>query len=173
MASAVYIFNDIVDGESDRPHPTKRNRPIASGAGSMTAARVICVALVIANLVLAASVSRAALALVACYAAMNVACSFGLKHVVVGGVFVIAAGFVLRVLIGTLGVGIPPSAWLMLWGMMLTLLLGFGRRRAELKLVASDGTMARKVLAQYDLPLVEQFLAITGACGSSLTRFAR
>ncbi len=164
MASAVYVFNDIVDVDADRRHATKRRRPIASGTISEPVAKALCALLAVTALALAALVSQSALALVACYAVMNVAYSFSLKHIVIVDVFVISAGFMLRILIGTLGVGIPPSSWLMLCGMMLTLLLGFGKRRAELMLAPPDGAPTRKVLAQYDLSLVDQLLSMTAAC---------
>lgn len=164
MASMVYVFNDLIDVESDRRHPTKCRRPIARGAVSEPLARALGVLLGAAGVLLAATVSKEAVALVCCYAVLNVAYSHSLKHIVVVDVFVISAGFMLRLLVGTLGVGIAPSSWLMLCGMMITLLLGFGKRRAELMTVGADGRPARKVLAQYDLPLLDQFIAVTAGC---------
>lgn len=164
MASMVYVFNDIVDIESDRLHATKRRRPIASGAVSEPFAKALCAVLGAMSLALAASVSHQAIALVCCYAIMNFAYSYSLKHIVIVDVFVISAGFMLRILVGTLGVGIAPSSWLLLCGMMLTLLIGFGKRRAELMVQTPEGLTTRKVLAQYDLPLLDQFLSTTAAC---------
>lgn len=164
MASAVYVFNDIVDADSDRRHAKKRHRPIASGKVPVAAAWVLCGVLGVASLTFAAWVSPAAVALVGCYAAINVVYSYRLKHIVIVDVFVISAGFMLRILTGTLGAGIPPSEWLLLCGMMLTLLLGFGKRRAELMLSMPDGVPVRKVLTQYDLALVDQLLSVTAGC---------
>jgi 4-hydroxybenzoate polyprenyltransferase len=168
MASAVYVYNDLIDVASDRRHPTKRLRPIASGAVSPSAARWACGALVLLGAVCAAAVSGAALALLASYAAINVAYSHGLKHMVIIDVFVISAGFMLRILVGSLGVGIPPSSWLLLCGMMATLFLGFAKRRAELLAVQGDGTStgstARPVLDHYRPEVLDQLLSLTGGC---------
>lgn len=166
MASAVYVFNDLADVASDRLHPKKCRRPIASGQLSESHARVLCGTLAVFGAVLAGLVSHSALALVCCYAAMNIAYSHSLKHIVIVDVFVISAGFMLRILIGTLGVGIAPSSWLLLCGMMLTLLMGFGKRRAELMTAQTAGQPARQVLAQYDLPFLDQLLAMTAACAT-------
>ncbi|MEY2689452.1 MAG: hypothetical protein RL375_3651, partial [Pseudomonadota bacterium] len=172
MASAVYVYNDLADVASDRRHPTKRARPIASGAVSPANARLLCAALVVLGAACAAAVSGAALALVAAYAAINVAYSHGLKHRVIIDVFVISAGFMLRILVGSLGVGIPPSSWLLLCGMMATLFLGFAKRRAELLAVQGDGAHpgtaassgARPVLDQYRPEVLDQLLSLTGGC---------
>lgn len=164
MASAVYVYNDLMDVESDRRHPTKRQRPIASGAVSGVVARWVCAALVLLGATCAAAVSGPALALVAAYAAINVAYSHGLKHMVIIDVFVISAGFMLRILVGSLGVGIPPSSWLLLCGMMATLFLGFAKRRAELLAVQVDTPSARPVLEQYRPEVLDQLLSLTGGC---------
>src|SRR4029077_235871 len=93
---------------------------------------VLCVALGLAGLALAATVSLPAVLIAAAYVGLNLAYSAGLKHVPILDVFIISGGFMLRILAGTMGIGIPPSKWLLLCGLMLTLFLGFGKRRAEL-----------------------------------------
>ena len=151
-ASAVYVLNDLVDRERDRQHPQKRSRPLASGAVSVRAA-----------LLLAGAVSMAVLWIVIGYALLNVAYSMGLKHVVLLDVFIIAAGFMLRILAGTLGVGIAPSHWLLLCGLLLTLFLGFAKRRAELNALAGRGGSHRKVLDDYDPVLLDLLIGICAA----------
>ncbi|MEJ2059967.1 MAG: decaprenyl-phosphate phosphoribosyltransferase, partial [Gammaproteobacteria bacterium] len=76
-------------------------------------------------------------------------------------VFIIAAGFMLRILAGTLGVGIPPSQWLLLTGLMLTLFLGFAKRRAELIETGDSDKAQREVLAHYSPPLLDKMIGIT------------
>ena len=164
MASTVYVINDLIDVVSDRNHPKKRLRPIASRAVPERVAQILAAVLFLVAMTCASLVSLTVVALVLCYAAMNVAYSYGLKHVVIVDVFVISAGFMLRILVGTAGVGIEPSSWLLLCGMMMTLLIGFGKRRAELTAIDTDTSSTRKVLAQYDLPLLDQFLAATAGC---------
>ncbi len=168
VASAVYVLNDIVDVEADRRHPTKCQRPIASGAIAVPTAWVIFVIAVAVALALAALVSTWVIALIMIYLVLNVAYSWSLKHIVILDVFSIAAGFMLRILAGTLGLGIEPSQWLLLCGLMLTLFLGFAKRRAELadaRVERSDnGEGARRVLDDYSVSLLDQFIAISAAC---------
>lgn len=159
LSSGVYIVNDCVDREQDRHHPQKRNRPLASGAVSPRAAIVLAAACLIGSLALAAATSRAPWLLLI-YLALQVAYNLGAKHIVVLDVFIIAAGFMLRILAGTVGVGIPPTHWLLLCGLMLTLFLGFAKRRAELEILVDDSAVHRRVLEHYSRPLLDQFIVI-------------
>jgi len=168
IASAVYIGNDILDVEADRRHPTKRNRPIARGAVSVAAAWRLAAALALVSLALATAVSPFAALLIFAYALLNIGYSWRWKHVVIVDVFAISAGFMIRLLTGTLGLGIPPSAWLLLCGFMLTLFLGFAKRRSEmLALEGANGESAgstRRVLDDYSPAMIEQFMSVTAAC---------
>ena len=184
MASAVYVLNDILDVEADRRHPTKCRRPLASGAIGIPAARVILSVLVLLALALGLLVSAWVTGLLAGYLVLNIAYSLALKHVVILDVFSIAGGFMLRILAGTLGLGIEPSQWLLLCGLMLTLFLGFAKRRSELAETAvtagpapadpapesRDDTRGdtrgdtRRVLDDYSTALLDQFIAISAAC---------
>jgi 4-hydroxybenzoate polyprenyltransferase len=167
MSSAVYVLNDYLDLEYDKAHPAKRNRPLASGMvtpaqGFSVAGACLCVALAAAWLA-----DVRVLILVLTYLVINCAYSLGLKHQAVVDVFCIASGFMLRILAGTWGVRIPPSGWLILTGMFVTLFLGFAKRRAEW----SDATQAktrRRVLSLYSRELLDTFLSIT-ATGTVLS----
>ncbi len=158
MASFVYIINDLTDIEADRQHPAKRNRPLASGAVSPFQAKVLAVFLLSAALPVAWLAGEIVFAIVVAYGMMNLAYSFGLKNVVVLDVFIIAAGFMLRILAGTVGIGIEPSKWLIVCGLMVTLFLGFAKRRAEL--AHAGDTKHRQVLAQYSEDLLDKFIGI-------------
>ena len=160
-ASAIYVFNDMADRERDREHPEKRNRPLASGKVNPAQALILGGVCLIAALGFAASASLTVLAIVSSYVLLNVAYSLRLKHIVLLDVFIIAAGFMLRILAGTLGVGIAPSHWLLLCGLMLTLFLGFAKRRAELNALVGHGGSHRKVLDDYDPILLDE---LTGIC---------
>lgn len=162
-ASAVYVFNDLADRERDREHPEKRHRPLASGAISVTQALLLGGTCIVAALALAAAVSPTAFAIVVAYALLNVAYSLGWKHVVILDVFIISTGFMLRILAGTLGVGIAPSHWLLLCGMMITLFLGFAKRHAEIDAMHGRGGSHRKVLEDYAPGLLDQLIAISAA----------
>jgi 4-hydroxybenzoate polyprenyltransferase len=162
-ASAVYVINDLADRQSDREHPQKRLRPLASGAVSVTSALLLAGACLLLSLLLAFAASTTVLLIVVGYALLNAAYSKGLKHVVLLDVFIISAGFMLRILAGTLGVGIAPSHWLLLCGLMITLFLGLAKRRAELNALAGSGGSHRKVLDDYDPQLLDQLIGICAA----------
>ena len=169
VSSAVYALNDVFDREADRAHPDKRNRPVASGAVSVRSALAWSLGLALAGVLLAWRVSPAAGALICAYVGVNIAYSSGLKHVAVLDVFIIAAGFMLRILAGTSGVGIMPSPWLLGCGMLLTLFLGFSKRRAELLSLEGNvdegrsGAAQRPSLDGYTPALLDRLIAISAA----------
>ena len=167
IASAVYILNDILDIDADRGHPVKRNRPLASGELSLSFARMLLAVLAAVALGLSLLVSDWVLCFVVAYFVLNLLYSWQLKHVVILDVFIISAGFMLRILTGTVGLGIEPSQWLLLCGLMVTLFLGFAKRRAELLMLETAGANAsvtRRVLDDYSPAMLEQFIAVTAAC---------
>jgi 4-hydroxybenzoate polyprenyltransferase len=163
IASSIYIINDIADREADRRHPTKRHRPLASGAVGVRTALLLAAFLAIGGALLGAYASITVLWFLAAYAAINLGYSAGLKQVVILDVFIIAAGFMLRILAGTTGVGIPPSQWLLLTGLLLTLFLGFAKRRAEWQAAGEEGASQRKVLAQYGPELLDHMITVAAA----------
>ena len=166
MGSSVYVFNDYLDRESDRHHPTKRNRPLVSGAVAVPhafAAAAVCFGL---SVIAAAAADIRVLCIVTIYLLINVAYSLRLKHQPVIDVFCISSGFMLRILAGTWGIRIPPSGWLILTGMFITLFLGFGKRRAEW--MDAAGFDRRPVLASYSRELLDTFLSIA-ATGTALS----
>ncbi|NWG31586.1 MAG: decaprenyl-phosphate phosphoribosyltransferase [Rhodocyclaceae bacterium] len=174
ISSAVYVMNDIVDREADRHHPQKRNRPLASGRVGIGAASALALLCLVAGLGLAFGLfglpaSQAPWLFVA-YVLLNVAYSLGLKHVVILDVFIIAAGFMLRLFAGTLGIGLAPSHWLVLCGLMLTLFLGFAKRRAEVDVPSTDAVPHRRVLDQYSPALLDQFTTLTA--GATLITYS-
>lgn len=165
MASAVYVLNDIMDLEADRAHPVKRDRPLPSGQLTLSFARKLMAVLVVVSFLLVLSVGLWATLCVAVYFGLNVLYSWRLKHVVILDVFIIASGFMLRILAGTVGLGITPSDWLLLCGLMITLFLGFTKRRAELLMAKEGGgARSRRVLNDYSPAVLEQFIAVTAAC---------
>ena len=166
LSSSVYVLNDIFDRKADQAHALKRRRPLASG--TVGTAEAIALALVCAGagLALGAAASAGVAAILIAYLLLNLAYSAGLKHVAILDVFIIAAGFMLRILAGTWGVGIAPSQWLLLCGLLLTIFLGFAKRRAEL--MASEGNGAngasqRPVLDEYSSALLDTMMAISAA----------
>ncbi|KRW60916.1 decaprenyl-phosphate phosphoribosyltransferase [Pseudomonas sp. TTU2014-080ASC] len=168
MASAVYILNDIIDIEADQAHPVKCFRPLASNKVSLRTAKSLMAVLVTASLALSLFVDSWVTLFVLAYFLINILYSLKLKHVVILDVFLIASGFMLRILAGTIGLGIPPSAWLLLCGLMVTLFLGFTKRRAEILVLENNanghGGMPRKVLEDYSPQMLEQMISVTAGC---------
>jgi 4-hydroxybenzoate polyprenyltransferase len=164
ISSCVYIFNDIADVEADRQHPEKKNRPIASGNLSVNAAWVAGIALSIFTLAAAYVLVPDFGIVLFVYFLLNMAYSKWLKHVPIVDVLIIAAGFVLRVHAGVTLIHVQRfSPWLYVVMTLLALFLGFGKRRAELALLAKGAGSHRKVLDGYTLPLLDQYIIIVSA----------
>jgi HAD superfamily hydrolase (TIGR01490 family) len=162
-SSAIYAVNDTADLERDRAHPKKRHRPLPAGRVSVRAALALAAALAAAAAATALAAGAMVLTIVAAYAVMNILYSFALKNFVILDVFVIAAGFLLRILAGTVGIGIEPSQWLLVCGLFLTLFLGFTKRRSELLSLGGDFIIHRKALLHYTAALLDNFIGICAA----------
>ncbi|MBW8361390.1 MAG: decaprenyl-phosphate phosphoribosyltransferase [Kaistella sp.] len=166
-ASSVYIINDYSDIESDRKHPEKRKRPLASGSISKKTAAAIFIACVSAVLILiyfsSAYFHQNVLefsSVIAFYFVMNIAYTFKLKHVAIIDVFIIASGFVLRVLAGGFITGILVSQWAILLTFVLALVLAIGKRRGELINAQVTGK-TRKALDGYNVQFADIALSIS------------
>jgi len=155
-ASFVYVLNDIADRESDRNHPRKKNRPIASGQISVRQALVLAALLLVVAAALGSLLGGTVLALLAGYVVMNIAYSFSLKHVPLLDGMVVAMGFILRIYVGTEVAGVPASAWILLCTLFLSLFLAFGKRRAELNALGADAAAARSVIKQYNVVMLDR-----------------
>ncbi|HEY5622687.1 MAG TPA: UbiA prenyltransferase family protein [Gammaproteobacteria bacterium] len=167
--SAVYSFNDVQDAERDRLHPTKRNRPVASGRVSAAAGTAWSAALVVLGSWLAVrSGAPGALAVLLSYVLMNFCYSVGARHIPLVDVFVLSSGFVLRVVLGCVLVGASPSNWLLLCSSTLALFLALGKRRADLA-HGLDETH-RPSLAGYTIEYLDH--AMTLAAGMTLISYA-
>lgn len=160
LASAVYVLNDLVDVEADRAHPIKKNRPIASGVVSVSAAKRAFVVLVTVALVAGFLLAWEFAVAASAYLLLNLAYSFRLKQIAYVDVLCIAAGFELRVVAGSYAAGVPPSVYLLLVTLLLALFLGFGKRMHEL--VAQGGeAKTRSVLKQYSRGTLTALLYLT------------
>ncbi|MBK7318528.1 MAG: decaprenyl-phosphate phosphoribosyltransferase [Anaerolineales bacterium] len=161
ISSCVYIINDLADVEADRQHPEKKNRPIASGKLPVGVAITAAILFVIITFVLAYLLTPSLLAVIGGYFVINLAYSKWLKHVPILDVLIISAGFVLRVGAGVTLIDVERfSPWLYVVMTLLSLFLGFGKRRAELALLAHGAGSHRKVLDGYTLPLLDQYIMI-------------
>lgn len=164
LSSAVYVINDIADRESDRLHPVKRNRPIASGAISPAQGAGLAAILLVLTILLASPLNSKFFAAAALYFLLNLAYSYTLKHVILVDVFIIAAGFMLRVLAGAFVIDVQVSHWLVLCTLFVSLFLAISKRRGEMLLIQNtEGYEGRAVLREYDLGFVDQMMTITAA----------
>ncbi len=161
LSSSVYIFNDIQDVEADRRHPTKRNRPIASGKLPVRVAVYEALVLLAICLPIAYLLSPVFLVICLIYFFMNLAYSRWLKHVPLLDVLIIAAGFVLRVGAGVSIIQVVRfSPWMYVVTTLLSLFLGFGKRRAELAMLEDNANSHRKVLEGYTIPFLDQIITV-------------
>lgn len=160
-SSAVYIMNDLADIEKDRLHPRKKLRPLAAGTLSPRLALIAAVVLAVAALGLALAVNPWVGLVTAGYLAQNVLYSFWLKNVVIVDVMVLALGFLLRVVAGSIVVQVTNfSPWLYVCVTLLALFLGFGKRRHELTLLEDGASGHRASLSEYNLPLLDQIIGV-------------
>ena len=162
-SSAVYVVNDLRDAESDRQHPRKRLRPIASGQLSAQSAWMLVGLLLVISLPLAFMLRPSFAAVIVGYLLLMSAYTVVLKHLVILDVFAISAGFVLRAAGGAVVLDVPISPWLYVCTVLLSLFIGFGKRRNELLLLESSAGSHRRNLDEYSLELLDQFIMITAA----------
>lgn len=161
ISSCVYILNDIMDVESDRAHPKKKNRPIASGALPIRVAWVLVGLLLAFTIPLSFWLSPAFGIVALVYFGINFAYSTWLKHIPLIDVLIIAACYVLRVAAGVVLITVQRfSPWLYIVTTLFALFIGFGKRRAELSLLEGEAKSHRRVLDGYNIPLLDQLITI-------------
>jgi 4-hydroxybenzoate polyprenyltransferase len=164
ITGVVYIINDLADLEADRKHPKKRFRPLAAGILNVKAAQVAAIILLLVAFPLAYWLSREFAAIATVYFLLNLAYSKWLKHIPLIDVLSISAGFVLRVIAGVVLIEVERfSPWLYVVTTLGALYLGFGKRRAELALLAEDANVHRRVLDGYNLSFLDQLITIVSS----------
>lgn len=161
-ASAIYLANDVVDLASDREHPTKKFRPIASGRLSVKNAKMGALVLLTASLAAAYYLSLSFALVVAGYVALNIFYSLAIKKIAYLDVLSIAGGFLLRVLGGATATLVVLSPYLLACTTLVALFLGFGKRAHELITQGSDSEKGRKALRHYRLATLKRILLATG-----------
>lgn len=170
LAGAVYLWNDVADIERDRLHPKKKLRPLAKGDLSIRAATLGAVSLVVAALTLSFWLDPRLGGCAASYLALNLAYSFGLKHVVILDVLSISLGFVLRALAGGYAIDVPVTEWLLVLALLLALFLALAKRRHEITSLSEGAAAHRSILAEYSPYLIDQMTSVVTA--SVVTAYA-
>jgi 4-hydroxybenzoate polyprenyltransferase len=169
VASTIYLINDLRDRESDRAHPVKKMRPIASGTVGVGTAVVTAIVLGLGALALGFLQSWPVFAVIATYLVLNTSYTFKLKQIVLVDIFIIAIGFVLRVMAGAAAIEVVASQWILTCTLFLALLLAACKRRAEVEAQgASAGT--RMVLSRYSTKYLDVIIAIVA--GGAILSYA-
>lgn len=157
ISSAVYIYNDIEDRTEDSLHPHKRHRPLASEKVSVSEAIFMLFLLLITGLVLGWLISTKLAIILCVYLVINIGYNHIFKFIPIFDVLCIAIGFMLRVLAGTIGIGLPLSGWLTVAATLVSLFIALNKRRMEMKLGLKHST--REVLKRYH-PVVLHWLIV-------------
>ena len=170
VSGCIYLINDIADREEDQRHPVKRLRPIASGALSPYFAAAVAAILLLISFISGYRMGAYFFVSVAIYFLINLVYSTFLKHVVLLDVFVIALGFVLRVISGGVAIAVELSSWLLLCTLLIALFLALCKRRHELVLLEEEAATHRKILEEYSPYFLDQLIAVVTA--STLVTYA-
>jgi decaprenyl-phosphate phosphoribosyltransferase len=167
-SSGTYFWNDLLDADSDRNHPTKQHRPIASGAIPTGIGRVVGTVLLLAGIGLAATTRWQAALVVAGYVALTSLYSTVLKHVAVVDLVAVAAGFVLRAVAGAVATDVQMSKWFSLTTSFASLFIVAGKRYAELRDLGEDA-QTRSTLDDYSLGFLRIVLSVS--CGAAMVTY--
>jgi 4-hydroxybenzoate polyprenyltransferase len=160
-ASAIYIFNDIIDRDVDRLHPEKSQRPIASGAVTVSSAAVMSLLCVVAAIVGSFFLVRNLAIIILIYIGLMILYSLLLKKMMILDCITISIGFCLRAIAGAVVVGVFISPWLIICTFALCLFLAFSKRRSEIALLREDSESFRRTLAGYTPELLAHMLDVT------------
>ena len=162
-SSATYLINDLRDIAADQAHPRKRFRPLASGALPVAVARPAAAGLIIAALGVGWLVRPEFAGVVLGYLLLMAAYNLGLKQQPIVDVMVIAFGFVIRAAGGAIALDVPISPWLYVCTALLSIFLGFAKRRSELASLGAGAASHRANLSAYSVPMLDQMISMVGA----------
>ena len=163
LSSSIYVFNDLVDIKSDRIHPFKKNRPIASGKVPIELAIFLFLLLGGISLWAGLATSMFVFATMGGYFLMNILYSLWWKKVPILDVFVIAAGFILRVYVGSFVINVHMDVWFLLTVISASLFLAVGKRRSEMTLLSGRNISAketRTTLMHYTPQLLDAYTSM-------------
>jgi 4-hydroxybenzoate polyprenyltransferase len=163
LSGVVYLVNDVSDRDTDRQHPLKARRPIASGALPVPVAIASAIVLAVLALISAFMLGWPLFIVAAIYLALQTLYSGPLKHIVIIDVLTIAIGFVLRAVAGAVVVNVDISHWLLVCTILLALFISLVKRRHELVLLAGGATSHRPILGEYSPYLLDQMIAVVTA----------
>lgn len=160
LASFAYALNDIIDRETDRLNPEKRDRPVASGEMSVGSAARFALVLASVGIAISFALGSTFLLIALAYLALQFTYSLWAKRIVILDVIAVSAGFVIRAYAGGIAIAVDVSPWLVFITFSLALFLALARRRHELTILGGGAAAHRGALAHYNVRLIDQMLAI-------------
>jgi len=163
LTSSIYLINDLADLKQDKVHPEKKKRPLPSGKLKPSLAIAAAILLALSSISLSLLLGSNLGLLFAIYFLLFVLYSFILKKVAILDIFIIAIGFVLRVIAGALVISVSLSHWILICTFFLALFLGFSKRRHELMVLGDNHSLHRVSLSDYGLDFIDQMISVTTA----------
>jgi 4-hydroxybenzoate polyprenyltransferase len=163
IASAVYIINDIQDAPADRIHPEKKKRPVASGMVKVNTAIILAALLITISIAGAYLLNIFFVYILIIYFAMNIAYSYGLKHIPIIDITIIAIGFLLRIIGGGVIADVFISQWIVVMTFLLALFLGIAKRREDVILFQNSGQKTRASITGYNLEFINSSMVLMAA----------
>lgn len=160
IASSVYILNDFMDYEKDKEHPTKKNRPIASGEINKPTAIFLFFLLIIGALIFSIQINKTFFLIIFFYFFLNILYSLGLKQISLVDTFIISIGFVLRVSAGGVLTHVPVSHWLYIMTFLLALFIAIAKRRDDVLILNQTGSEMRESIKGYNLEFITSTISI-------------
>ncbi len=161
LASAVYVFNDWLDRHDDAQHPTKKNRPIASGRIGFNNALLFFISLTVSGFLLSYSINIQVFLIMLGYFLLNIAYTLKLKHIPILDVTVIAIGFVIRLFVGAFATGVLLSNWIIVMTFLLALFMALAKRRDDVVIYMKTQQKMRKVIDGYNLKFLDVSITIS------------
>jgi len=157
-ASTVYLFNDLIDYNQDKLHPKKKERPISSGKISVRNSIIILIVMYITLILGSFIIDESVIVITIIYVFMNILYTLFIKEIPIIELFIVAIGFVLRILLGAFTVQVVPSKWIIIVAFFIALYLIVTKRRGEF---LNTNFSTRKVLKQYNIEFLNSLMYIT------------
>ncbi|MGB6057071.1 MAG: decaprenyl-phosphate phosphoribosyltransferase [Microthrixaceae bacterium] len=163
VSSSTYLLNDILDVESDRKHPTKHRRPIASGVVPVGLAATMSAVLFVSGVLVALTANWELALVVALYAVLTTTYSLFLKTIPVLDLVILSSGFILRLLGGAYAAEVEVSDWFLIISLFGSMFIAAAKRFAEKRELGEQAAELRPTLGEYSLEYLGFLRAVSVA----------
>ena len=162
ISSSIYCLNDIIDVETDKQHPEKRNRPIAKGSVSLQEAYtlMILMCLLAYGVLFLLGLNGKSILVISIYFVLNILYCVNLKQIPLVDIFIVSSGFVLRIILGGLVCNIELSQWIILMTFLLSLFLAISKRLDDIRIYNEKKILIRKNISHYNVEYIQLTLSI-------------